>query len=165
VVAVTTTAADGTYSFADLPAGDYTVVETQPAGHLDGVVTPGNQLAVTVIAGSVASGNDFSEALPPPPTTTTTSTTTEPPTTTTAPPTATTTTTATPSTSTSTTEPSATAPGSRPSGGTPSAVGAGNASPLAFTGGSGWLSGLVALASIAVGAVTLNVYRRRRRGA
>lgn len=165
VVAVTTTAADGTYSFADLPAGDYTVVETQPAGHLDGVVTPGNQLAITVIAGSVASGNDFSEALPPPPTTTTTSTTTEPPTTTTAPPTATTTTTATPSTSTSTTEPSATAPGSRPSGGTPSAVGAGNASPLAFTGGSGWLSGLVALASIAVGAVTLNVYRRRRRGA
>ncbi|NNE94422.1 MAG: hypothetical protein HKN24_00140, partial [Acidimicrobiales bacterium] len=44
----TATAADGTYSFADVPAGTYTVTETQPTDYLDGIDTagPGN----TVVA-------------------------------------------------------------------------------------------------------------------
>ncbi len=38
----TTTAADGTYVFTDLPAGDYQVTETQPADYLDGADTVGS---------------------------------------------------------------------------------------------------------------------------
>lgn len=37
----TTTAADGTYSFVDLPAGDFQITETQPAEYVDGVDTVG----------------------------------------------------------------------------------------------------------------------------
>src|SRR5207244_37114 len=37
-----TTAADGSYSFADLPAGTYTLSETQPAGLYDGPDAAGN---------------------------------------------------------------------------------------------------------------------------
>ena len=37
----TTTAADGTYSFANVPAGTYTITETQPSGYLDGLEVPG----------------------------------------------------------------------------------------------------------------------------
>ncbi|HEX2916673.1 MAG TPA: SdrD B-like domain-containing protein [Chloroflexia bacterium] len=36
VIATTTTAADGSYVFAGLPAGSYTLVESQPVGYLDG---------------------------------------------------------------------------------------------------------------------------------
>jgi len=77
----TVTDGDGNYLFPDLPAGDYLVVETQPAGLLD--VTEGdtapdatdstmapdtvldNQLAVTLAAGEDDLGNDFVEEQPP----------------------------------------------------------------------------------------------------
>ena len=38
----TTTQSDGTYAFADLPPGIYTLTQTQPVGYLDGkrVVIP-----------------------------------------------------------------------------------------------------------------------------
>ena len=56
----TMTVADGSYSFAGLPLGNYTIVETQPTGYLAGAVTPGNNIPVALtIAGSF--GNDFSE--------------------------------------------------------------------------------------------------------
>ncbi|MET0281805.1 MAG: SdrD B-like domain-containing protein, partial [Steroidobacteraceae bacterium] len=57
VVATTTTAADGSYRFVGLPAGSYTIEETQPAGY--GSSTP-NSVAVTVAIGS-SSGADFGE--------------------------------------------------------------------------------------------------------
>ena len=38
----TTTGADGSYSFNGVPAGNYTVTETQPAGYLDGKDSGGN---------------------------------------------------------------------------------------------------------------------------
>ena len=38
----TTTSATGAYAFSDLPAGTYTVTETQPAGWLDGKDSPGD---------------------------------------------------------------------------------------------------------------------------
>ncbi|MDP0491224.1 MAG: SdrD B-like domain-containing protein, partial [Verrucomicrobiota bacterium JB023] len=68
-------ATDGTYSFTDLAAGDYVVVETQPSGYLtvsDGDSTDGgddlanidttdNLIPVSVDAGEVDTGNDFIE--------------------------------------------------------------------------------------------------------
>ena len=45
VVATTTTQADGTYGFAHLPKGDYTIEETQPTGY--GTSTP-NTIAVSL---------------------------------------------------------------------------------------------------------------------
>jgi uncharacterized repeat protein (TIGR01451 family) len=56
VVGTTTTAADGTYSFSGLPAGNYTVEETQPAGYGTGIQT----LSVTIPAGGSATA-DFAE--------------------------------------------------------------------------------------------------------
>ncbi len=53
----TVTAADGSYSFTDLPLGNYQVVETQPSGYLDVTDTDGGTdslVLVTVISGSVA---------------------------------------------------------------------------------------------------------------
>ena len=69
----TTTAADGSYAFADVSAGDYVVIETQPAGlvdvsdqdttpdgdSFDADTTVDNQVAVTVEPGETDSGNDF----------------------------------------------------------------------------------------------------------
>ena len=43
VTASTTTNPDGTYTFPGLRPGDYTVTETQPAGYLDGIDTPGSE--------------------------------------------------------------------------------------------------------------------------
>ncbi len=43
----TTTLADGTYSFADLLPGNYTITETQPAGWLDGLDSVGTQGGTT----------------------------------------------------------------------------------------------------------------------
>jgi hypothetical protein len=63
VVATTITAADGTYSFANIAAGDYAIIETQPVGYGQGLVAPSGTLAVTVTAGTAAAGNDFSERL------------------------------------------------------------------------------------------------------
>jgi uncharacterized repeat protein (TIGR01451 family) len=57
VVATTTTAADGTYGFFGLPAGNYQVEETQPAGY--GSSTP-DLRSVTVPPGGSASA-DFGE--------------------------------------------------------------------------------------------------------
>ena len=69
----TTTAADGSYTFDDVPPGNYVVVETQPAGLVDvsdqdttpdgdafdGDTTVDNQVAVTVTPGETDTGNDF----------------------------------------------------------------------------------------------------------
>jgi uncharacterized repeat protein (TIGR01451 family) len=54
VVATTTTAADGTYSFPNLDFADYVVVETQPAGYTDAAENPSNRVPVTVGAGAIA---------------------------------------------------------------------------------------------------------------
>jgi large repetitive protein len=73
VVATTTTGSDGSYSFPNVPAGTYRVVETQPAGYLDGKDTPGtggtagsanDTLIVTVGAGATSTENNFGEKPP-----------------------------------------------------------------------------------------------------
>lgn len=68
-----TTAADGSYSFSKLPAGSYTVTETQPSTWLDGgdsagtaggtaLATPGDQISgVTLASNTSATGYDFGE--------------------------------------------------------------------------------------------------------
>ena len=55
-VGTTTTAADGTYSFAGLPSGNYTVVETQPIGYGSSLGSP-DSVSVTVAAGASATAN------------------------------------------------------------------------------------------------------------
>ena len=63
--AVTTTSS-GTYSFADVPAGNYVVVETDPSGYVstaDGVGANNNQIPVTVVASTAATGKDFLDTL------------------------------------------------------------------------------------------------------
>jgi large repetitive protein len=57
IVATTTTDASGTYTFIGLPAGNYTIEQTQPAGY--GSSTP-NAVSVTVGAGN-SGGADFGE--------------------------------------------------------------------------------------------------------
>nr|WP_298719688.1 SdrD B-like domain-containing protein [uncultured Steroidobacter sp.] len=57
VVATTTTDANGTYTFVGLPAGNYTIEQTQPVGY--GSSTP-NSVSVTVGTGNSA-GADFGE--------------------------------------------------------------------------------------------------------
>jgi LPXTG-site transpeptidase (sortase) family protein len=57
VIATTTTAANGTYSFANVPPGDYRVVETDPAGY---VSTTPNLVPVTVTSGGNVQA-DFGE--------------------------------------------------------------------------------------------------------
>jgi fimbrial isopeptide formation D2 family protein len=52
----TTTAADGTYSFPNLPAGNYQVVETQPAG-FGSTENPTNVAPVTLVAGTPGTAN------------------------------------------------------------------------------------------------------------
>jgi protocatechuate 3,4-dioxygenase beta subunit len=47
VLLTTTTGPDGSYSFADLKAGNYTVVESQPVGYNDGKDTAGSLPATT----------------------------------------------------------------------------------------------------------------------
>jgi uncharacterized repeat protein (TIGR01451 family) len=59
VIATTTTAADGTYSFVGLPAGDYVVREQQPSAY--GSSTP-NELPVTLPVGGLNNVN-FGETL------------------------------------------------------------------------------------------------------
>jgi len=79
VAMTTTSAADGSYQFVGLPAGTYTVTETQPTGYLDGRETAGtsggtvdngsftdaaaqNRIAAIVLPpASAASGNNFGE--------------------------------------------------------------------------------------------------------
>lgn len=76
IVLTTTTAADGTYSFAGVRPGTYSVTETQPSGWFDpagGGVTPGTTggsagtnviSTLTIRAGEVSTGNDFAELQP-----------------------------------------------------------------------------------------------------
>ena len=77
VHATTTTLADGTYLFADLRPGSYTVTETAPAGYIDGLETAGSTgglvtntstsetiRAIPLASGSLSAGNVFGELLP-----------------------------------------------------------------------------------------------------
>lgn len=70
VVAVVTTGADGTYSFAGVAPGTYSVVETQPVGYGDGgesagssggVVSDDRVSGIVVTPGSTITGVDFDE--------------------------------------------------------------------------------------------------------
>ncbi|WP_049721350.1 DUF7933 domain-containing protein [Gilvimarinus polysaccharolyticus] len=70
---VTQTAADGSYSFTDLPPGEYTVTETHPNGWLDGMDTAGSHAgddtvddvisAVVLAPGDDATEYNFGEFL------------------------------------------------------------------------------------------------------
>lgn len=61
VIATTTTAADGSYLFAGVAAGSYSVVETQPAGYGSAGTSP-NTVAITVPAGGAATAS-FADTL------------------------------------------------------------------------------------------------------
>ncbi len=58
VVATTTTAGNGTYTFTNLLAGDYTVVETQPGAYGSSTA---NSVPVSLAIGSIAPPVDFGE--------------------------------------------------------------------------------------------------------
>jgi hypothetical protein len=71
----TTTAANGSYQFADLLPGNYSVTQTQPEEWNDGkdaLGSAGGDLAndllsdITLLSGTSASGYNFGEVLPPP---------------------------------------------------------------------------------------------------
>jgi hypothetical protein len=69
VVQTTTTDANGNYTFNNVPAGTYTVVETNKPGYLDvGDIDGGNpnSITVTLPAGTSSTGNDFLTSAPPP---------------------------------------------------------------------------------------------------
>ena len=57
VIATTSTAADGTYSFPPQPASSYTVVETQPTGYQSGPENATNSVAMALTAGTPATVN------------------------------------------------------------------------------------------------------------
>ncbi|HIP81761.1 MAG TPA: hypothetical protein EYH16_05050, partial [Leucothrix mucor] len=75
----TTTANDGSYSFSDVPVGDYTIVEIDPAGYTsttdgdssaDGDVSTNtsqtdNTIPVTITHGKNDTDNNFVDSLPP----------------------------------------------------------------------------------------------------
>jgi large repetitive protein len=58
----TTTKPDGTYSFPDVPAGNYTVTETQPVGYGSSATSP-NAVPVTVFAGTTPAPINFADTL------------------------------------------------------------------------------------------------------
>ncbi|MFO0802292.1 MAG: SdrD B-like domain-containing protein [Gemmataceae bacterium] len=68
-IATQITAADGSYTFTNLAAGTYRVVETQPTGYNQGVNTPGagasvsatDELTFTLTPGLASTGNNFGE--------------------------------------------------------------------------------------------------------
>ena len=67
VVASTTTDTNGNYTFNNVPAGNYTVEETNKPGYLDVSDKDGgnpNAIAVTLPAGGISSGNDFVDERP-----------------------------------------------------------------------------------------------------
>ncbi|MFO1502612.1 MAG: SdrD B-like domain-containing protein [Steroidobacteraceae bacterium] len=61
VVATTVTAADGSYLFAGVPAGNYTVVETQPAGYGSSATSPDSVAVVVPVAGAATA--NFADTL------------------------------------------------------------------------------------------------------
>jgi len=76
VVRYTTSAADGSYSFSNIPKGTFTVTETNPSGYLDGEDTAGagvskpagvnDQFLFTMSGGQSLTGNNFGERGIPP---------------------------------------------------------------------------------------------------
>jgi protocatechuate 3,4-dioxygenase beta subunit len=58
------TAADGTYGFANLLPGSYTIAETQPAGYLDAAGSVNAYAGVALGVGQSAGGMNFGEILP-----------------------------------------------------------------------------------------------------
>ena len=62
-IATTTTAADGTYSFANVVPGSDSIVETQPTGYGNSAATPATVIPITVTAGTLLTGNNFGETL------------------------------------------------------------------------------------------------------
>jgi protocatechuate 3,4-dioxygenase beta subunit len=66
-VATTTTDANGNYVFNNVPAGSYTVEETNKPGYTDVGDTDGgnpNQISVTLTPGQSSTGNDFVDERP-----------------------------------------------------------------------------------------------------
>ncbi len=63
LITTTTTAADGTYSFDDLAAGDYVVKEIQPTLYTSSPATDTNTRNVTLVTGTDNTGNNFGEEL------------------------------------------------------------------------------------------------------
>lgn len=65
----TTSAANGSFSFANLPPGTYTATQTTPANYIEGRATPGagatasgtQQLTFTITSGDTLTSNDFAE--------------------------------------------------------------------------------------------------------
>ena len=74
VIATTTSAADGTYKFDNLPPGTYTVRETQPAGYFDGGQRAGSGggdigtqdliKSIVLVGGAQLTGYNFCEVPP-----------------------------------------------------------------------------------------------------
>ncbi len=60
----TSTSLDGTYQFDGLAAGTYEVIQSQPAGYSNGLVEPDNTITVSLKAGTMSLGHNFSEAAP-----------------------------------------------------------------------------------------------------
>ena len=69
VTASTTTGPDGSFAFTGLPAGTYSIIETQPTGYGDGIDTAGSTgvagadaiTAIVVAPGGLSSGHLFGE--------------------------------------------------------------------------------------------------------
>lgn len=61
IVATTTTGADGRYLFVDIEAGDYVIVELQPAGYGDGTENGNNRRPITIVAGTPNPDVNFGE--------------------------------------------------------------------------------------------------------
>ena len=67
VVDTTVTDGNGHYSFSNVAPGDYTIRETDPAGHTSTADIDGgndNQIAVTLSAGGSSTGNDYLDSNP-----------------------------------------------------------------------------------------------------
>lgn len=61
LVQTVVTGPDGSYSFGDIPAGDYVIVEIQPEGYGDAPENPTNRVPITVGVGDPATPVNFGE--------------------------------------------------------------------------------------------------------
>ncbi len=61
VIATATTGADGRYTFPDVEAGTYVLVQIQPAGYGDAAENTSNRLPFTVVAGTAITDINFGE--------------------------------------------------------------------------------------------------------